>query len=86
MGLKLWCKFSTIKAAIFAALPTVLIFGIWALLILAALALSKGLSAAMREEDEGDPGQGGQTGGPTEGISPAAAPRDMPDLGPDGPR
>ena len=42
---------------------TVYLFGIWALLILAALALSKGLSAAMREEDEGDPGQGGQTGG-----------------------
>jgi len=33
IGLKQWCNFSTIKAIIFAALPTVLIFGIWALLV-----------------------------------------------------
>jgi len=33
IGLKQWCNFSTVKAAIFAALPTVLIFGIWALLV-----------------------------------------------------
>ncbi|RVU40606.1 YIP1 family protein [Rheinheimera riviphila] len=33
VGLKQWCNFSTVKAALFAALPTVLIFGIWALLV-----------------------------------------------------
>jgi len=33
MGLKQWCKFSTVKASLFAALPTILIFGIWALLV-----------------------------------------------------
>jgi len=32
-GLKQWCNFSTLKATFFAALPTVLIFGIWALLV-----------------------------------------------------
>ena len=33
IGLKQWCNFSMVKASIFAALPTVLIFGIWALLV-----------------------------------------------------
>lgn len=33
IGLKQWCNFSSVKATIFAALPTVLIFGIWALLV-----------------------------------------------------
>lgn len=33
IGLKQWCHFSMVKAGIFAALPTVLIFGIWALLV-----------------------------------------------------
>ena len=32
-GLKQWCNFSMVKATIFAALPSVLIFGIWALLV-----------------------------------------------------
>lgn len=33
IGLKQWCNFSMVKATLFAALPTVLIFGIWALLV-----------------------------------------------------
>jgi len=33
IGLKQWCNFTMLKASIFAALPTVLIFGIWALLV-----------------------------------------------------
>lgn len=33
IGLKQWCNFSMVKAGIFAALPIVLIFGIWALLV-----------------------------------------------------
>lgn len=33
IGLKQWCNFSMVKASIFAALPTILIFGIWALLV-----------------------------------------------------
>lgn len=33
IGLKQWCNFSTVKAIIVAALPTFLIFGIWALLV-----------------------------------------------------
>ena len=33
IGLKQWCNFSMVKATFFAALPTVLIFGIWALLV-----------------------------------------------------
>jgi hypothetical protein len=33
IGLKQWCNFGTGKATLFAALPTLLIFGIWALLV-----------------------------------------------------
>ena len=33
IGLKQWCNFGTGKATLFAALPSLLIFGIWALLV-----------------------------------------------------
>ncbi|MBU2278427.1 MAG: YIP1 family protein [Gammaproteobacteria bacterium] len=32
VGLRQWCNFSMVKATVFAALPTIIIFGIWALL------------------------------------------------------